>query len=57
MKYQRILYLTTVDFLLAAKVYVDYRNPHPDVATVNQLMTDLQTNGKDVTQLLKWPVC
>jgi hypothetical protein len=43
--------------MLAADVYVAYRTPHPDEATVNQAMNYLQKKGLEVTKLLNWPAC
>jgi hypothetical protein len=49
------LSLTTVDYLLAAGVYVAYRSSRPNATTVNDVMTELQENDIDVNQLEEWP--
>jgi hypothetical protein len=49
------LNLTTADNLFAAHIYVEYRSRNPDKATVQEVMTKLQENNIDVSQLKEWP--
>ena len=44
--------LTTADNLLAVNVYVFFRSPHPDEATVNDVLKELQDKNIDVKQLM-----
>jgi len=43
--------LTTADILLAVFVYVSFRNPYPEEATVKDVLKELQENNIDVKQL------
>jgi hypothetical protein len=40
--------------LVAAHVYVFYRTPNPDNATVNDVMMELQNNNIIASQLVEW---
>jgi hypothetical protein len=50
-----MLRLKTVDNLLSAYYYVAYRSRHPDEATKNEALRELQANNIDATQLVDWP--
>jgi ankyrin repeat protein len=45
---------TNVDYLLAAGVYVAYRNNNPDAATVTAAQNDMEKNNIDASQMLAW---
>jgi NADH:ubiquinone oxidoreductase subunit B-like Fe-S oxidoreductase len=45
--------MTTVDNPLPVSVYVPFRSPHPDEATVENVLRDLQDNIIDVNHLVE----
>jgi len=46
--------MTTADKLPASYVYVVYQSQHPDKATVQQMLKELQEYNIDVSQLVDW---
>ena len=45
--------MTIVDNPLPVSVYVPFRSPHPDWATVKDVLRDVQDNIIDVNQLVE----
>jgi hypothetical protein len=46
--------LTEADNLLAVYVYLAFRSNRPEVATMKDVLKDLQENNIDVSQLVDW---
>ena len=40
--------------MLAAYDYVAFRSPHPDEATVNEVLKELHEKNIDASRLLEW---
>lgn len=51
--HQGIFSLTILDYLLAANVYVAYRNIQPETETVIKVQQELKKLNIDVNQLVK----
>jgi hypothetical protein len=49
---KRSFNLKIADFLVTAAVFVFYRTPTPDTATLQQVRTILEQNNMDYTQLV-----
>jgi hypothetical protein len=53
--YRVSLSLATVANLLTVSIYVAYRSPHPDEATVKSVSRMLQEKNIQGSRLLEWP--
>jgi hypothetical protein len=49
-----VKFLTKADNLLAVYVYLEFRSNRPEVATVKDVLKDLQENNTNVSQLVDW---